>query len=261
MSFDVGAVGVWARRLGTVQSLLKREDEEREVERKPAWRRFVEIFRGADVSDPEAGGAWGVCGAAGGVGGFYIMAGLMLVYSINMPQMDDLARYGPSTTTELYDIHGKVFGSFALLDAFEQAPEGLRAEQARRTATEEDRTDFTAIHRVQVLIKIGQQRVDVFLFWQHRAGGVRVEIAIRTFAHTPRNVDVQRQRRQRGKRPRGEEAAPPMISDDAGGCRYSRPRRWRSRSIARARWLIWFLSAGLSSALDTSRSGTQNSGS
>jgi penicillin-binding protein 1A len=28
--------------------------------------------------------------------------------------MDDLARYRPNTTTELYDIHGKAFGSFAL---------------------------------------------------------------------------------------------------------------------------------------------------
>ncbi len=38
----------------------------------------------------------------------------MLVYSIDLPQMDDLARYHPNTTTELLDIHGKVFGSFAL---------------------------------------------------------------------------------------------------------------------------------------------------
>jgi penicillin-binding protein 1A len=45
---------------------------------------------------------------------FGIMIGLMLVYSINLPQMADLERYRPSTTTELYDIHGKVFGSFAL---------------------------------------------------------------------------------------------------------------------------------------------------
>jgi penicillin-binding protein 1A len=36
------------------------------------------------------------------------------VYSIDLPQMEDLAHYHPNTTTELYDIHGKVFGSFAL---------------------------------------------------------------------------------------------------------------------------------------------------
>jgi penicillin-binding protein 1A len=45
---------------------------------------------------------------------FGALAGLMLVYSIDLPQMDDLARYRPNTTTELYDVHGKVFGSFAL---------------------------------------------------------------------------------------------------------------------------------------------------
>jgi len=44
---------------------------------------------------------------------FGIMIGLILVYSINLPQMAELERYRPSTTTDLYDIHGKVFGSFA----------------------------------------------------------------------------------------------------------------------------------------------------
>jgi penicillin-binding protein 1A len=38
----------------------------------------------------------------------------MLVYSIDLPQMEDLARYHPNTTTELLDVHGRVFGSFAL---------------------------------------------------------------------------------------------------------------------------------------------------
>jgi penicillin-binding protein 1A len=44
---------------------------------------------------------------------FGVMLGLILVYSINLPQMTELERYRPSTTTELYDIHGRVFGSFA----------------------------------------------------------------------------------------------------------------------------------------------------
>ena len=42
------------------------------------------------------------------------LCGLMVVYSIDLPQMDDLARYRPNTTTELLDIHGTMFGSFAL---------------------------------------------------------------------------------------------------------------------------------------------------
>ena len=45
---------------------------------------------------------------------FGAMCGLMLVYSIDLPQMDDLVKYRPSTTTTLYDIHGRAFGSFAL---------------------------------------------------------------------------------------------------------------------------------------------------
>ena len=45
---------------------------------------------------------------------FGALCGLAVVYSIDIPQMDDLTRYRPNTTTELFDIHGKVFGSFAL---------------------------------------------------------------------------------------------------------------------------------------------------
>ena len=45
---------------------------------------------------------------------FGVMCGLVLVYSIDLPQMDDLARYRPNTTTELLDIHGQEIGSFAL---------------------------------------------------------------------------------------------------------------------------------------------------
>ena len=45
---------------------------------------------------------------------FGALCGLLLVYSTDLPQMDDLARYRPNTTTELLDVHGKVFGSFAL---------------------------------------------------------------------------------------------------------------------------------------------------
>ena len=42
-----------------------------------------------------------------------VTLGLVLVFSVSMPQMEQLERYRPSTTTDLYDIHGKVFGSFA----------------------------------------------------------------------------------------------------------------------------------------------------
>jgi penicillin-binding protein 1A len=42
------------------------------------------------------------------------LAGLTLVYSVNLPQINDLERYRPSTTTDLYDRNGKLIGSFAL---------------------------------------------------------------------------------------------------------------------------------------------------
>jgi penicillin-binding protein 1A len=42
------------------------------------------------------------------------LAGLTLVYSTDLPQIDDLERYRPSTTTDLYDLKGRVIGSFAL---------------------------------------------------------------------------------------------------------------------------------------------------
>ena len=42
------------------------------------------------------------------------LSGLMLVYSADLPQIEELERYRPATITELYDVHGRVFGSFAL---------------------------------------------------------------------------------------------------------------------------------------------------
>ena len=95
-----------------------------------------------------------------------------------------------------FDVAGK---RNALLHTFEQAAQGLGAEQARCTATEEDRAQFAAVNGVQVLIEVGQQGVHILLFRQHGAGSVGVEVAIRAFAYAPRNVDVQRQRRQVGQ--------------------------------------------------------------
>ena len=45
---------------------------------------------------------------------FGSLSGLMLVYSVNLPQIQDLERYQPITTTQLYDVHGRIIGSFAL---------------------------------------------------------------------------------------------------------------------------------------------------
>ena len=42
------------------------------------------------------------------------LAGLTLVYSVDLPQINDLERFRPSTTTDLYDRKGRIVGSFAL---------------------------------------------------------------------------------------------------------------------------------------------------
>jgi penicillin-binding protein 1A len=42
------------------------------------------------------------------------LAGATLVYSVDLPQIQDLERYRPSTTTDLYDRNDRIIGSFAL---------------------------------------------------------------------------------------------------------------------------------------------------
>src|SRR5215467_14229611 len=59
-----------------------------------------------------------------------IMAGLLMVYSTDLPQISDLERYRPSTITELYDDQGRQIGSFALqrrvLASYDDFPKVLR---------------------------------------------------------------------------------------------------------------------------------------
>ena len=58
------------------------------------------------------------------------LAGLLLVYSTDLPQIDDLERYRPSAITELFDRNGKVIGNFALqrrvIAKYEDYPKVLR---------------------------------------------------------------------------------------------------------------------------------------
>src|ERR1700691_5170535 len=42
------------------------------------------------------------------------LAGLTLVYSVDLPQIDELEHYRPSTLTDLYDRNGRIIGSFSL---------------------------------------------------------------------------------------------------------------------------------------------------
>src|SRR5258707_15584271 len=58
------------------------------------------------------------------------MAGLLMVYSTDLPQISELERYRPSTITELYDDQGRQIGSFALqrrvLASYDDFPKVLR---------------------------------------------------------------------------------------------------------------------------------------
>ena len=99
-----------------MQSLYTREDKSAETEKMPRWRRVLHRITLTGPEYPSRRIAKQVTFFAllelSAV--FGALCGLMVVYSIDLPQMDDLARYHPNTTTELLDVHGKVFGSFAL---------------------------------------------------------------------------------------------------------------------------------------------------
>jgi len=42
-------------------------------------------------------------------------SGLLFVYSTDLPQIEQLEHYRPISSTELYDVHGKIIGSFVSL--------------------------------------------------------------------------------------------------------------------------------------------------
>ncbi len=46
--------------------------------------------------------------------GLGVLFGAVIVFSVDLPQMEELARYRPNTTTELLDVKGREIGSFAL---------------------------------------------------------------------------------------------------------------------------------------------------
>jgi penicillin-binding protein 1A len=56
--------------------------------------------------------------------------GLLLVYSTDLPQVEELEHYRPGSITDLYDDHGRVIGSFALqrrvVATYEDYPKILR---------------------------------------------------------------------------------------------------------------------------------------
>jgi len=88
-------------------------------------------------------------------------SGLLLVYTVDLPQVDELERYRPSSVTELYDDQGRVIGSFALqrrvVASYDDYPQVLR--DARRAFLDvlDGRTLADFLPRAPELIRLWQQ--------------------------------------------------------------------------------------------------------
>ncbi|RZU42674.1 penicillin-binding protein 1A [Edaphobacter modestus] len=92
-------------------SLFRREDEVAKVTSPEPWHR---LFRWPEYPSRRRARLVTFYVLLGLSAVFGAMCGLMLVYSIDLPEVNDLTRYRPNTTTELLDVHGRPFGSFAL---------------------------------------------------------------------------------------------------------------------------------------------------
>src|SRR5256885_7729004 len=70
-------------------------------------------------------------------------AGLLLVYTTDLPQVDALEAYRPSSITEIYDDHGVVIGSLSLdhhaMAKYDDFPKILR----RTLLSPEDKKFYT----------------------------------------------------------------------------------------------------------------------
>ncbi len=174
-------------------------------------------------------------------------------------------------------------------DVFEQPADRVGREQAGRAAADEDADDAAPPHERQRGFEIGAQRIEVAGFlWQalgqrfgsgfpgpdhapqgggdrrERGGGqfMRVEVAVRALLQAPRQVNVERQRGQRGQVERS--AALVQRADvDPGRVHVFQCARI-SASISRAasaRWLAAFFSSDASSATLRPSAGMNISGS
>ena len=143
----------------------------------------------------------------------------------------------------------------------EQGVDRFGREQARRAAADEDAGHAPAPHQRQGRLQVGDQRVQIVRFTSGTGGLVAVEVAVRALLQAPRQVHVQRQRRQRAELQR---ARAEKVRRGVGGgvqtCHTSCSSA-RSCTMARARWLWRFLVSASSSATVACSSGIHISGS
>ena len=102
-----------------MNTLFTDEQTSTEERRLSTLQRLVSLLRWLTLTGPDYPSrriavrqAFLLILGASGLSG--ILFGLVIVYAIDMPQMEDLARYRPNTTTVLLDIHDREIGSFAL---------------------------------------------------------------------------------------------------------------------------------------------------
>lgn len=118
----------------------------------------------------------------------------------------------------------------------------IRREQRGRAAAEEHGLHGAAPGQRQVEVKVRDQRIDISIELQRAALFMRVEIAVRAFAHAPRQVHVQRKRRRHQHRR-------PQVRNSS-----------RSFASASARWLMRFFKPGSISAAVRPCAGSRNTG-
>jgi len=88
------------------------------------------------------------------------LAGLTLVYSVDLPQINDLEQYRPSTTTQLYDRNGRNVGSFALERREVIDYEGFAPVLRQAVVSIEDKT-FESHWGINVLRVVGSAWHDI----------------------------------------------------------------------------------------------------
>ena len=129
-----------------------------------------------------------------------------------------------------------------LQQAIQESFIGACGKQARRATAEEDRADLATLplfmNPGQIIHEIPQQCIDVFRLGKLAVLLMRIEIAVRTFTHTPGDVDVQTQ---------GRDLQPLGVAHRCARLRmaFQLASNWRS---AWPRWLMLFFIAGSSSA-------------
>jgi penicillin-binding protein 1A len=119
------------------------------------------------------------------------LTGLLVVYSTDLPQITELENYRPATTTELYDVQGRVIGSFALqrrvIAGYDDFPKVLRDA----ILSTEDK-DFEKHWGVNLWRIIGAA-------WRDMASGSRVQGASTLTMQLSRNLFLNPDRNFRRK--------------------------------------------------------------